>query len=164
MTIIWDEINDSANKNDDVNNYRINNKTTTSKYFEYKTKFIWSTPNKNSRLNGEVVVPLKYMSNFWGSLDLSLINCEIELDLTWSKYFVISEISRTPEVEGANPADATLTNGATFQVNNAKPYVPVVTLSINDNIKFLENIKQGFKKAISWNKYRPEIITQQKKQ
>ena len=38
-------------------------------------------------------------------------------------------------------------------------YVPVVTLSINDNVKFLENIKQGFKKIISWNKYRSEITT-----
>ena len=43
-----------------------------------------------------------------------------------------------------------------------KPYVAVVTLPINDNIKFLENIKQGFKRIISWNKYRSEIMTQPK--
>ena len=49
------------------------------------------------------------------------------------------------------------TTGATFQINNAKLYVPVVTLFINDNIKFLENIKQGFKRTIFWNKYRSEI-------
>ena len=47
---------------------------------------------------------------------------------------------------------------ATFQINNAKLYVPLVTLSINDNIKFLENIKQGIKRVISWNKYRSQII------
>ena len=52
---------------------------------------------------------------------------------------------------------------ATFQINNAKLYVPVVTLSINDNIKFWENIKPGFKRRISWNKYRSEITTQPKK-
>ena len=52
------------------------------------------------------------------------------------------------------------TTSATFQVNNAKPYVPVFTLSINDNIKFLENIKQGFKRTYSWNKHRSEITTQ----
>ena len=46
---------------------------------------------------------------------------------------------------------ATQTIGATFQINNAKLYGPVVTLSINDNITFLENIKQGFKRTISWN-------------
>ena len=56
----------------------------------------------------------------------------------------------------------TATTGATFQINNAKLYVTVVTLSINDNIKFLENIKQGVKRKISWNKYRPEITTQPK--
>ena len=56
----------------------------------------------------------------------------------------------------------TETTGATLQINNAKLYVPVVTLSINDNIKFLENIKQGFKRTISWNKYRSEITAQPK--
>ena len=76
-----------------------------------------------------------------------MINCEIELDLIWSKYCVISDISRTPEVQEDNPMDTTLTNGATFQINNAKLYVPVITLSINGDIKFLENIKQGFKRT-----------------
>ena len=52
------------------------------------------------------------------------------------------------------------TTGATFQINYAKLYLPVVTLSINDNINFLENIKQGFKRTTSWNKYRSEITTQ----
>ena len=85
------------------------------------------------------------MSNFWKSLDLSLINCKIELELTWSKYCVISEASKTTAVERANPADETLTTGATFQTNNAKLYVPVVTLTNHDNIKFSENIKQGLK-------------------
>ena len=54
------------------------------------------------------------------------------------------------------------TTEATFQINNSKLYVPVVTLSINDNIKYLENIKQGFKRIIYWNKYRSEITTQTK--
>ena len=47
-------------------------------------------------------------------------------------------------------------------ISSTKLYVPVVTLLINDNIKFLENIKQGFKRTISWNKYRSEITTQTK--
>ena len=54
------------------------------------------------------------------------------------------------------------TTSATFQMNNAKFYVPVVTLSIYDNIKFLENIKQGFERTISRNKYRSKITTQPK--
>ena len=77
-----------------------------------------------------------------------MINCEIELDLSWSKETMISETSiapRVPAYPDANPpvltVAAILLTGATFQINNAKLYVPVVTLSINDNIKFLENIK-----------------------
>ena len=91
------------------------------------------------------------MSNFWRFLDLLLINCEIELELSWSKTCIISEILITPRIPAnpnANPpvqeVASIQTTGATFQINNAKLFVPVVTLSVKDNIKFLENIKQGF--------------------
>ena len=78
-----DEVNDSASENNDANNFRINNnKTTTSKSFEYKTKLNGSTPNNDSRLDAEVVVPLKYLSNFWRYLNFPLIKCEVELDLS----------------------------------------------------------------------------------
>ena len=59
----------------------------------------------------------------------------------WSENCVISAISRRAAMAGDNPVNSTLTTGATFQINNAKLYVHVVHLSINDNIKFLENIK-----------------------
>ena len=49
-----------------------------------------------------------------------------------------------------------------MQLIKAKLYVPVVTLFINGNIKYLENIKQGFGRTISWNKYRSEITTRPK--
>ena len=100
---------------------------------------------------------------------MPLINCEIELDLLWLKECIVSEISiitRVPPNPDANASTQEVPEmqltGATFQINKAKLYVPVVTLSINDNIKFLENIKQGFKKTISWNKFRSEITTQTK--
>ena len=146
-----------------------NNKTATSKSFDYKTKIIEIIPADNNTLDTEVVVPLNYLSNFWRSLDLPLINCKIELGLPWSRKCVISEICRTPKVIANPNADppndnpritSILTSHATFQMISTKPYVPVVTLSINDNITFLENIKQGFVRAISWNKYRSEIATQ----
>ena len=112
---------------------------------------------------------VKYLSNFWRSLDLPLITCEIELDFSWSKEDIISEISIThsvPPNTDANPLVQEMASiqktGATFQINNAKFYVPVVTLSINDKIEFLENIKQGFNRTISWNKYRYEISAQSK--
>ena len=71
---------------------------------------------------------LKHLSNFWRSLDLPLINCEIELDLSWTKDCVLSEHYNS--ITGTN-----------FMIISTKLYVPVVTLSINDNIEFLENIK-----------------------
>ena len=66
-----------------------NTKTIASKSFEYETKLIGTTSDENNTWNAEVVVSLTYLSNFWRSPDLSLINCEIELDLSWSKEFII---------------------------------------------------------------------------
>ena len=54
-------------------------------YFEYKTKLIGSTPNNNKILDAGGFVPLKYLSNLWRYLDLPLIKCKTELDLSWSK-------------------------------------------------------------------------------
>ena len=91
------------------------------------------------------------MNNFWRFLDLPLTNCEIELDLSRSKECIISEISITPRTVADLNADPSVQARAaiqitveTFQINNTKLHVPVVTLSINNNIKLLETIKQGF--------------------
>ena len=82
-----------------------------------------------------MTISLKYLSNFWKFLILPLINCEIKLDLSWTKECLLSQHRNNMK-------------GATFQINKAKRYVPIVTLSINDNINFLENIKQGFKRTV----------------
>ena len=76
-----DEINDDANEK--INNRMRDNKTITSTSFEYKAKLIGSTPDDDDILDTEVVVSLKYLSNFWRSLDLPLISCEIEIDFPW---------------------------------------------------------------------------------
>ena len=62
-----------------------NNKTIASKSFEYKTKIIGRTPDNNDTLDTEIVVPLKYLSNFWRFLNLPLINCGIGLDFHGQK-------------------------------------------------------------------------------
>ena len=63
-----DEVNDSANENNNANNFRINNnKTTRSKSFECKDNLIGSTPDNDSRLDVEVAIPLKNLSNCWES-------------------------------------------------------------------------------------------------
>ena len=96
-----------------------------------------------------------------------MISCEIEIDLSWSNncVSVISITSAVPGNPDTNPPVldvAAIQTSATFPINNAKLYVPVATLYLNEKNKFLENIKQGFKITISWNKYRSEITTQPK--
>ena len=75
------------------------------------------------------------------------MNCEVELVLSWTKHCVL--------VDNNNNI-----TGIDFKITSTKFYVTVFTLLINDNITFLENLKQGFKRTVSWNKYRSEITTQ----
>ena len=92
------------------------------------------------------MVLLKYLSNFRRTLEMPLINCEVNLILTWSSTCVITN-----------------SNGSgTFAITNTKLYVPVVTLSTQENTKFLQQLKSGFKRVINWNKYlsKPELLAQ----
>ena len=71
------------------------------------------------------MVPLKYLNNFWRTLEMPLINCEISLQLKWSRnYFIVAGTANNQ-----NP---------TFQINDTKLYVPVVTLSTQETIKLLK--------------------------
>ena len=104
-------------------------------------------PNDNlansESFNVEIIVPLKYLNNFWGTLEMPLINCEVNLILTWSKDCVITNS----------------TGEGKFAITETKLYVPVVTLSTKDNEKLLQQLKSAFKKTISWNKYESSIKT-----
>ena len=83
------------------------------------------------------MVPLKYFSNFWRTLEMPLINCEVNLILTWSSACVITN-----------------SNGlGRFAITDTELYVPVVTLSTQENTKLLQQLKSGFKRVINWNKY-----------
>ena len=83
------------------------------------------------------MVPLKCLSNFWRTSEMSLINCEINLYLNWSKKWVIV---------AANTVD----QAATFLIPDTKLYVPVVTLSTQDNAKLLQQLKYGSKITMNW--------------
>ena len=109
-------------------------------------------------------MPLKYLSNFWRTVDIPLINCEVSLTLTWFENCVIkSKATREADLD-ADPAVAGINNptNATFKVTDCKLYVPVVTLSAENDNKHLEQLKTGFKRTIKWNKYRSEISNQTK--
>ena len=82
------------------------------------------------------MVLLKYLSNFWGILEIPLINCEVNLILTWSPNCVIVYTDVAYQ-------------GATFEIKNAKLYIPLVTLSTQDNAKLLTQLKSGFKRTIN---------------
>ena len=80
---------------------------------------------------------------------MPLINCEVNLILTWSSTCVLISTS-------------TLNQNVTFAITDTKLDVPVVTLSTQENTKFLQQFKSGFKRVINWNKYlsKPELLAQ----
>ena len=107
-------------------------------------------------------MPLKYLSNFWRILNIPLINCEVELILTWFKNCVlIDKLTRDADYN-ANPIVYEIDNpeNAIFQITDTKLYVPVVTLSKENDIKLLEQLKTGFKRTIKWSKYRSQLTIQ----
>ena len=89
------------------------------------------THNNLTKNDVKIVVPLKYLSNFWRSLNIPLINCEIELILTWFKNCVLISKATREANYGANLVIYEIDNpeNATFQITDTKMYVPVVTLS-----------------------------------
>ena len=96
----------------------------------------------NCTKNVEIIVPLKYLSKFRRTLEMSLINCE-SIDLKWSEDCVIVATNVAAQ--------------ATFSITDTKLYVPVVTLPTQDNAKLLEQLKSGFKRTTNWNKYQPKV-------
>ena len=125
--------------------FRANNTTDS---FNLKVKITDQTGDDGTK-DVEIMVPLKYLSNFWRTLEMHLINCEVNLILTWSSTCVIVSTG------DANQA-------ATFAITDTKPYVPVVTLSAQKNNKFLQQLNSGFKRVINCNKYlsKPELLAQ----
>ena len=110
----------------------------------------------------KVVVPLKHLNNFWRHLDIPLINCEVELILTWFKKCVLIDKSTREANYGADPNVYEIDNpgNATFKITDIKLFVPVVSLSKVDDIKLLEQLKTGFNRTIKWNKYRSQMSIQ----
>ena len=119
--------------------------------------------NKEGTKEVEFAVPLKKIGNFWNSLNIPLINCEVSLALTWSANCVITSLERrlVTAAQRDNPAvyDNSPTS-TTFKITDCKLYVPVVTLSAENDNKLLEQLKTGFKRTIKWNKYRSEMSNQ----
>ena len=118
--------------------------------FKYKIKLLGNVTEVAGnaagvrRLNVKVVVPLKYLSNFFRSLEMLLINCKIKLNLTWKKECVLS----------------TAGGEAVFIINDTKLHVPVVTFSKEDNKDFIEQRDKGFQRSIYWNEYKTKEMNE----
>ena len=152
-----DELSDDNNPNNFPNANVVNSET-----FKYKNKTIGNTYNVtagNYRLGTkkiELAIPLKYLGNFWRALNIPLISCEAFLELKCNKNCVITSLEQR-QVDAGPPVVNGTTTGATLAINHCKLYVPVVTLSKDDEIKLLTNLKSGFKREIIWNKYRSQM-------
>ena len=168
---LWNYYRDGTNSGTEGNiNYSIKD----SKYFNYKTGITGKLEGNNAEKDHvKIVVPLKYRNNFWRTLDMPLINCEASLtltwsehclNLTWSEHYVITSKATRETDSDANPAVDEINNptNATFKIKDTKSYVPVVTLSAENDNKLLEQLKTGFKRTIKWNKYRSEMSHQTK--
>ena len=133
----------ARNDNNEIVVFARNNLTDS---FNFNVKFTGQTGNNGTK-DVEIMVPLKYLSNFWRTLEMPLINCEVNLILTWSSTCVLV----ATDVANQN---------ATFEITNTKLYVPIVTLSTQENTKFLQQLKSGFKRVVNWNKYlsKPELL------
>ena len=153
--------------NDDNDNFA-NINIVNSEAFKYKNKITGNTynvdagvqgyhVNKNGTQEVELDIPLKYLGNFWRALNIPLISCEISLELKWNKNCVITCLEQR-DIRGGNRDNAP--TGATLAINDCKLYVPAVTLSKDDKIKLLTNLKSGFKREIIWNKYRSQMTTE----
>ena len=170
-----DELNNDTNNDNNPNKNVIN-----SEFFKYKTSIIGSTynvdaiitnarrnqvnypdydENKSGKKEVEIVVPLKDLIIFLRTLNMPLINCEVSFILTWSENCVITSMEKRITVKTRRDASPT---GATFKIADTKLYVPVVTLSTENDNNFLKQLKSGFKRTIKWNKYRSEMTNQTK--
>ena len=123
----------------DNNGASINLTAENSSSFKYKSNFIGDTvaDGANRKKEGvKIAVPIKYMSNFWRSLEIPLINCRAELSLSWNENCMLSSAGTV----------------ATFTITDTKLYVPVLTLKTEDNTKLSKLLGEGFKRSVYWNK------------
>ena len=125
-----------------------------SQSFEYKAAFLGKTAdavnNTNSSVeDAKVVVPLKYLSNFWRSLEMPLINCKVYLKLNWIEDCILSSAR----------------DSAKFEKTDAKLHVPIVTLSTKDCANLAKDLNEGFKRSVYWNSYetKPAKVIEQGK-
>ena len=138
--------------NDENNplNITLNN----SSSFKYKASLLGKATDadgdEKSLKIAKIVVPLRYLSNFFRSLEMPLINCRIHLELNWNNNCVMY---------GNNDNANDNNKESTFKITSTKLYVPVVTLSTKDNVNLTKQLNEVFKRSVYWNEYKSKIET-----
>ena len=117
--------------------------TASSTSSKWKSRFLGESTAGNNRVfkSAKIAVALKYLNNFWESLEMSLINCKIYLELNWNKNCVMSHNN----------------DETTFKITNTKFYVSIVTLSTKDNVNLTKQLNEGFKRPVYCNEYKTKI-------
>ena len=161
---------------DELTNYNNNNtfanrNVVNSNAFKYKNKITGNTynvdaaaagydANENGTQEVEIAIPLKYLGNFWRALNNPLISCEVSLELKWNKNCIINNLKERQVDAGPPVVRDGAPTGPSLAINDCKLYIPVVTLSKDDEIKLLTNLQSGFTREIEWNKYRSQMTTE----
>ena len=143
---LWQYYRDAPalNNNGGIVNFPADNNHSAS--LKFKTKIAGRAGNDGSKYV-EIMVPSKYLSNFWRTPEMSFINCKINLILTWSgNCFMIDA-----------PIDY---QAPTFRITDTKLHFPIITLSTQDNSKLFQQLKSGFKKKTNWNKNQRKVKVQ----
>ena len=159
---LWDYYRDEPN-NPPAASYNAD-LITNSESFKYKSSITEKTSNAKqengenteqgntkTKKNIEIVVPLKHLSKFWRTLEMPLINCEINPILTWSENCALTSKATRDADPDTDPAIAAMKapTNALFQITDTKLYIPVVTLSTENDKTLLEQLRTGFKKLLN---------------
>ena len=141
------------------NNGNVVNLATTLSSFKYQSGLVQkqlTTPNSENvpantdtnfanaheiLENIKIVVPLKYISNFFRNLELPLINTKLYMKLNWTKYSVLCNQNQN----------------SIFQITKSELYIPIVTLNTENNNKLSELLSKGFERTVVWNEYKSKI-------
>ena len=115
-----------------------------NKSFKSKIRITRKNPAADNVKDVKISIPLKYLSTFWRTFEIPLINCKINLILTYSENF----------------AAFSATGVTKFAITDTTLYAHVIKSSPQDNIKLSKQLESGFKTIINWNKYHSKVTEQ----
>ena len=148
---------DESSMNDarNPNNVALENSTS----FEYKASLLGKATdadgNDRSLKNTKTVAPPKYLSIFFRSLEMPLINWKIHLEPNWNNNCVMYGADTYAVGDNSNNKEAI------FKITSTKLYVPIVTLSTRDNVNLTKQLNEEFKRSVYWNEYKSKIETKE---